>query len=356
MKEKFIPLYTLIFCGLLIICLFVYLSIAIAPIINRQIAIPQRSHYSIPFELTSKKGGAIKVTFNSTQSIRIYILDDKEYQNFLDKEPFTIIFLEDNIFVMNQDYHISSKGSFYIILENYFIFNDEAVVNIKVEVINDNSDLIFYIIIIILVVSLFIVLIEYLIYKYQKRKNKDEEIKAIIITKMKDLDDESNIIDFKAWLGNKLKIAKNIAAFCNSYVYTGEEGYIVFGVKDRKDLPENFTLKDRLIPLKLVLENSLKKTRSERTIENFKSEIIKIIERHLEPIPDSCFKIKNLNLNGYENIKEDFYVIVININKFPLSRPVNVKGHGYFIRSEGRNRKATDDDIIEITKKIERNK
>ncbi len=357
MKEKFILLYTLIICVVLFISPFIYLFITTATIIiDRQITLPRGSYYSIPFELRSTEGGTIKVSFNSTQSIRIYFLDNEEYQNFLDKDGFTVIFSEDDVFEMNRDYHISYKGSFYIILENHFGLNDEAIVNIKVEVINDNSDLIFYIILIILVISLFVILIGSLIYLYQKRKNKEEEIMELIITKMKDLDDESNIIEFKAWLGDKLKIAKTIAAFCNSYVYTGEEGYIVFGVKDRNDLPEDFTLKDRLVPLKLMLENSLKKTRSKRTIENFKSEIIKIIERHLEPIPDSCFKFINLNLKGFEDIIEDFYVIIINIYKFRLSRPVKVKGHGYNIRSEGRNRKASGEDIIEITKKIERNK
>lgn len=144
------------------------------------------------------------------------------------------------------------------------------------------------------------------------------------------------------YLPDKPKVAKFISAFCNGYIMNKENSYIVFGVKDRKLMGKDSSFIDRLIPIEKFLEESLKMTKYPRDIESFKIYFIDLIESEFDPVPDSCFKIKTLNLKGHGGILTENYVIALEFNKFKLSQPVETKDHKVYIRSEGRNIRATD--------------
>ncbi len=344
---------TSIFCGL------VSVIILINPpwfydgrvVFDRQVIIENGSEYYIPFELNNFEGGRLKVYINSSEELRLIVLDDDNYLKHIDGEPHTTISIEDHITKFNQTYEIPYKGSFYIILYNQFFLNDDAIVDIKLEVFEFNISLfILFIVIIIIVIASIISLL--LIYKKRKIKNKNFEIINLIMEKLPNIDDESDILDFKIFLPNKEKVAKMVSAFCNSYIMNHKESYIVFGVKDRKLMQEGFTIIERLLPIEMVLEKSLKNTKYLRTIENFKIFLIDILESQLDLVPDSCFNIKTLNLNGFGGISTDFYIIIIEFNRFKLSKPVEMKDGRIFIRSEGRNRRANDSDIAELKLKL----
>ena len=342
-----------IFCGL------VSLTLLINPlwfydgriVFDRQVIVETSSEYYIPFELNNNDGGRLKVYINSSEEIRLTLLDDENYLKHIDRESYTIILTEDHFTKFNQTIEFPDKGSFYMILYNYFILNDDAIVNIKLEVFEFNISLFVLFIVIILIVIIGIISLLF-IYKKRKVKNKDVEISNLIMEKLPNIDDENHILDFKMFLTNKEKVAKMISAFCNGYLMNQEESYIVFGVKDRKLLPEGFSIMDRLIPLEKVLDNSLKKTKLPRTVEGFKTNLINIIETQLIPVPDSCFNIKTLNLNGFGGIAVDIYLIVIVFNKFKLSKLVKLRDGRVFIRSKGRNRRVQESDIVDLKKKL----
>lgn len=320
-------------------------------VFDRQVIIETGSEYYIPFELNNNEGGRLKIYINSSEEIRLTILDDENYLNHIDGKSYTTIFSEDHITKFDQTIKFPDKGSFYMILYNYFILNDDAIVNIKLEVFEFNITIfVSFIVIIVIVISGIISLL--FIYKKRKIKNKNLEITNLIMEKLPNIDDENQILDFKMFLSNKEKVAKMISAFCNGYLMNQEESYIVFGVKDRKLLPEDFSIMDRLIPLEKVLDISLNKTKLPRTVEGFKTNLINIIEFQLIPVPDSCFNIKTLNLNGFGGIAVDIYLIVIVFNKFKLSKLVKLRDGRVFIRSEGRNRRAQESDIVELKKKL----
>ncbi len=324
-------------------------------IFDRQVIIEVQSEYDIPFELNHENGGRIKININSSEEIRFTLLDDENYLKKRDGESYIFIVTEDDITKFNITYEIPYKGSFYIFLYNHFILNDDAIVDIKLEVFEINLVLIlitvvFTILFIIIITSTIISI--FLIYKKRKIQNKNIEIINLIIEKLLSIDDESDIIDFKMYLPNKEKVIKIISAFCHGYLLNRKESYIVFGVKDKKLLQNNFTIIDRLIPLEKVLENSLINTKYPRTIEGFKICLIDILESEFDPVPDTCFNIKTLNLNGYGGITVDSNLIIIEFNKFNLSQLIPLKDGRIFIRSEGRNRRAQDSDIEELKLKL----
>lgn len=324
-------------------------------IFDRQVIIEGRSEYDIPFELNHENGGRIKININSSEEIRFTLLDDENYLKKLDGESHAIIASEDYVTKFNITYEIPYKGSFYLVLNNHFILNDDAIVDIKLEIFEINMFLILitvvFIILLIIIITSTLIFI-FLIYKKKKFKNKNIETINLIVEKLLDIDDESDVIDFKMHLPSKEKVAKFVSAFCNGYLLNQKESYVVFGVKDKTLIPDDYTIMDRLIPLEEVLEKSLTNTKYPRTIEGFKIFFIDILETKLKSVPDSCFNIKTFNLNGFGGINVNVFLIIIEFNNFNLSKLVELKDGRIFIRSEGRNRRAQDSDIAELKLKL----
>jgi len=181
-----------------------------------------------------------------------------------------------------------------------------------------------------------------------KEKDPDAFIIEFIIHQLKQEIDEIDIIDFKYCLKNKDKIAKTISAFCNGYLLTREKSYIVFGVIDKKSMPKDFSFEERIIPLQKMLSES-----KLNTSEQFQYEINKIVERHLNPCPDSCYTIKSLNFKGYGPFTEEIKIIIIHIKSFNLESPIYFQKKIY-IRKNGQDREASPDEIVQLTKKIDR--
>lgn len=178
---------------------------------------------------------------------------------------------------------------------------------------------------------------------------KDNEIISnTIIQHLKRKDDESDILEFKEYIHDKIKIAKAICGFCNRFLLTEENNYLVFCIKDRKNLTKNSDIFDRFIPLNDVFKNSKVKD-----IEEFKIKINNISKIHLDPIPDSCYTIRCLNLKDKLNTSIDTEVIIIFFHRFVLDRPIRLKedDHAY-IRRQSETTQASTDEIIQLTKKV----
>ena len=277
------------------------------------------------------------------------MLDFDNYLKYVNREPHTILFTEDHITSLNRMFEVTYKGSFYIVLYNYFGLNDDASVDIKMEIYEFNYTI--FLLTIALVALFFSSLY---IFRKQRIKNMNIKIINLIMEKLPNKDDETRIIDFKMYLPKKQKIAKIISAFCNGYLMYKEKSYIVFGVKDQKSFEEDFTVIDRLIPIEKFLEESLKNTKYPRDIESFKIHFINIIKSQFDPVPDSCFSIKTLDLKGFGGILTESIIIIIEFNKFKLLEPVETKDHKVFIRTEGSNRRASDSEIEILKLNIKR--
>ncbi len=180
-------------------------------------------------------------------------------------------------------------------------------------------------------------------------QTEDNEIMSnTIIQHLKSKDDESDILEFKPYIHNKIRIAKAICGFCNRFLLTEENNYLVFCIKDRKNLEKNSDFFDRFIPIDDVLKNSKVKD-----IEEFKKKINYISKKHLDPIPDSCYTIRYLNLKDKLNSIIDTDVIIIFFHRFVLDRPIRLKNDDHiYIRRQSETTQASTDEIIQLTKKL----
>jgi len=176
----------------------------------------------------------------------------------------------------------------------------------------------------------------------------DYKIKAFIVKMLKQKIDETDIIDFKFCFKPKDKIAKTISAFCNKFALSERDSYIVFGIKDKKDLPEKFETKDRIFELDKMLEAS-----DVSTSEEFQFLVNDTVEKHLHPNPDPCYTIKNLNLVNHGPFETDTPIIIIHIHNFTPETPIYFHKEIY-IRKNGQDKKAKHDEIVELMNKIQK--
>ena len=179
-------------------------------------------------------------------------------------------------------------------------------------------------------------------------QTEDNEIMSnTIIQHLKGKDNESDILEFKPYIHDKIRIAKAICGFCNRFLLTEENNYLVFCIKDRKNLRKDSDIFDRFIPIDDVLKNSKVKD-----IEEFKKKINYISKIHLDPIPDSCYTIRCLNIKDKLNTIIDTEVIIIFFHRFVLDRPIRLKSDDHiYIRRQSETTQASTDEIIQLTKK-----
>ena len=182
--------------------------------------------------------------------------------------------------------------------------------------------------------------------KSLKESDPDFFIKRFIVHQLNQKLDELDNIDFKSCLKPVKRIAKTISAFCNRYILTRKDSFIVFGVNDIKNMPESFSIEDRIININnMFLESDVK------TPEEFQHKLNKIVETHLNPNPDTCYTIKSLNLKGYGPFREDCEIVGIHIKDFNLDRPIYFEGKVH-IRKNGEDKVATHEEIEQLMKKI----
>ncbi len=182
--------------------------------------------------------------------------------------------------------------------------------------------------------------------KSLKERDPDFLIKRFILHQLNQKLDELDNIDFKYCIKPVKRIAKTISAFCNRYILTRTDSFIVFGVKDIKDMPDGFSVKDRI----LNLDNMLKESKL-ATPEQFQLKLNDIVEKHLKPNPDTCYSIKSLNLKDYGPFKEDCEIIIISIKNFNLDSPIHFEGNVY-IRKNGEDKIAAHEEIEQLMKNI----
>ena len=183
-------------------------------------------------------------------------------------------------------------------------------------------------------------------FKFLKERDPDFIIKRFIVHQLSQKIDELDNIDFKFCLKPVKRIAKTISSFCNRYILTKTDSFIVFGVKDIKDMPENFSVNERLIDL-----NSMFLKSDVKTSEEFQFKVNKIVETHLNPNPDTCYSIKSLNLKGYSPFNESCEIAAIYIKNFSLDRPIHFEDK-VFIRKNGEDRIASHEEVEQLMKKI----
>jgi len=182
--------------------------------------------------------------------------------------------------------------------------------------------------------------------KSLKERDPDFLIKRFIVHQLNQKIDELDNIDFKSCLKPAERIARAISAFCNRYIITRTDSFIVFGVKDIKVMPENFLVEERIINLSsMFLESKVK------TPEEFQQKINKIVQTHLNPNPDTCYSVKSLNLKNYGPFEQDCEIIAIHIKDFNLDRPIHFEGKVY-IRKNGEDKSATHEEVEQLMKKI----
>ncbi len=181
---------------------------------------------------------------------------------------------------------------------------------------------------------------------FLEKSDPDFRIKRFLVHQLKQKIDELDNIEFKYCLKNKDEIAKTISAFCNRYILTKTESYIVFGIRDLKDIPEIFKIEERIIDLDTMLEISKLKTASD-----FQFTVNRLTKSHLDPCPDSCYVVKSINLKGYANIENDLEVIIIIIRDFNLERPIQFNKE-FYLRKGGQDVKASHSDIEQLLTKI----
>lgn len=182
--------------------------------------------------------------------------------------------------------------------------------------------------------------------KSLKERDPDFLIKRFIIHQLNQKIDEIDNIDFKYCLKPVKRIAKTVSAFCNRYILTRTDSFIVFGVKDIKDMIDDFSIKERILDLDKMLKES-----KVSTSEQFQLKLNDIVEKHLNPNPDTCYSIKSLNLKGYDPFKEDCEIIVIHVKNFNLDRPIHFESKVY-LRKNGEDKIATHEEVEQITKNI----
>jgi hypothetical protein len=144
-------------------------------------------------------------------------------------------------------------------------------------------------------------------------------------------------------------MAREISSFCNSWIMDKKNSVIVFGIIDRKNLPEKFNKLDRVLPLAEMLS----KTRY-KTSEAFRFKINNIAAI-LRPNPSSAFKISSVNLNKYGDLGEDREVIYIHFNNFDLFEPIKYEGI-INLRISGQTRMATEEDKEILVQKLSKRK
>jgi len=181
---------------------------------------------------------------------------------------------------------------------------------------------------------------------FLKEKDPDFLIKRFIVHQLEQKLDEIDNIDFKYCLKPVERIVRTIAAFCNRYILTRTDSFIVFGVKDIKSMPDGFSIKDRIINLKKMFKES-----KVITPEQFQKKINSIVEKHLTPNPDTCYSVKSLNLKSYGPFKEICEIIIIHVNNFNLDTPIHFEGEVY-IRKNGEDKRATHEELEQLMKQI----
>ncbi len=182
--------------------------------------------------------------------------------------------------------------------------------------------------------------------KSLKEKDPDFVIKRFIVHQLNQKIDELDNIDFKSCLKPADRIARAISAFCNRYILTRTDSFIVFGVKDIKIMPGHFSVEDRVINLSnMFLESKV------NTPEQFQHKLNEIVQTHLNPNPDTCYTVKSLNLKNYGSFEQDCEIIVIHIKDFNLDRPIYFEDKVY-IRKNGEDKKATHEEVEQLMKKI----
>jgi len=218
-------------------------------IFDRQIEIPNGTTKEIPFELTSKEGGKIKIYINTSEFLRFTILSDEEYQKYKDGKGHSYIISEDHIYNLSKTYTLSYNGSFYLILDNYYPLNEDAIVDIKVEIFeqNDNSEnLVEIILIILIVIIISVVVMLYVRFKSRQKKILNEDNKVINLLKEGEceyLDFKTDFYNFnnsdnKIKLESKKEFLKDILGLVNNFRKDKSLGisYLVIGVAETNDI------------------------------------------------------------------------------------------------------------------------
>ncbi len=217
-------------------------------IFDRQIVIPNGTTKEIPFELISKEGGKIKIYINTSEFLRFTMLSDEEYQKYKDGKGHSYIISEDHIYNLRQTYTLSYNGSFYLILDNYYPLNGDAIVDIKVEIFeqNDNTEnLADIILIILLVIIIAVVVMLYVRFKSRQKKilNEDKVINLLKEEECEYLDFKTDFYKFnnsdkKIKLESKKEFLKDILGLVNNFRKDRSLGisYLVIGVAETNDI------------------------------------------------------------------------------------------------------------------------
>lgn len=184
--------------------------------------------------------------------------------------------------------------------------------------------------------------------KHKIQEKVEENIANQIFNQLTRKDDESNKIEFKESIGDKLEIAKTICGFCNRFILTNEEGIIVFGIRDKKNMEEGYKIVDRILPLTQLLSNS-----GVKSVEDFMIKINHIVDKHLRPNADPCYKIYCVNLKNNFQIENDLEVLVIYIDKFAFDAPIKAYYKDkYYIRRNSETLEVKNEDLIQLMKKL----